>query len=127
VFPSEENFQSAAMRGVSMNSSRLRSPRLGLAAAALVPAFALAGCASTIDNGKANQLIRKAVASGDGTLKLKSVDCPGGVTAKAGGTFTCKVSLTQVSNGSVHSGTVTVHMTNSSGHVVVGPSDFHLQ
>jgi hypothetical protein len=110
-----------------MNISRLRSPRLGLAAAAVVPAFALAGCSSTIDSSKANQLVRKAVANGNGTLKLKSVDCPDGVTAKAGATFTCKVSLTQVSDGSVHSGTVTVHMTNSSGRVVVGPSDFQVQ
>jgi hypothetical protein len=110
-----------------VNISRLRSPRLGLAAAALAPAFALAGCSSTIDSGKANQLIRKAVANGNGSFKVKAVDCPGGVTAKAGGTFTCKVSLTQVSDGSVHRGTVTVHMTNASGHVVIGPSDFHVQ
>jgi hypothetical protein len=97
-------------------------------AVALVPAFALAGCGTNeIDANKAGQLVRKAVAQGNGTVKLKSVSCPSGVTVKKGGTFVCKVSLTESSTGAVHSGTVTVHMTDSNGQITLGASDFHVQ
>ena len=55
-----------------------------MAAAALVPALALAGCGTaTIDNGKAEQLVRQAIARGNGSVKVKSVSCPSGVTDKA--------------------------------------------
>ena len=105
----------------------MRTKGVGVLAAAVLPVLALAGCTSEIDNNKADQLIRQAVAKGNGVVKVKSVNCPSGVTAKAGGTFDCKLTLTQVSDGSTHSGTVTVHMTDSKGHVVVSPSDFHVQ
>jgi hypothetical protein len=102
--------------------------RRGAIAVALVPAFALAGCGtSEIDASKADQLVRNSVAQGNGTVRLKSVSCPSGVTVKKGGRFECKVSLTEVSTGAVHSGTVTVHMTNSNGQVTVAASDFHVQ
>jgi len=99
-----------------------------MAAAALVPALALAGCGTaTIDNGEAEQLVRQAIARGNGSVKVKSVSCPSGVTDKAGATFDCKVSLMQVSNGSVHNGFVTLHMVNGKGQVAINPSDFHVQ
>jgi hypothetical protein len=105
----------------------IRGRVIGVIAAAALPALVVSGCTSEIDSGKASQLIRQAVAKGNGLVKVRSVACPSGVTAKAGGTFDCKVTLTQVSNGAAHSGTVTVHMTDSKGHVVVNPSDFHIQ
>lgn len=98
---------------------------LGVAVAAVVPALAVAGCTTTIDNGKAEQLIRNSVNS-TGRAKVKSVSCPSGVTAKAGGTFTCQLSVT-AADGSTHSGTVSLHMTDSKGHVVASSSDFHIQ
>jgi hypothetical protein len=94
--------------------------------ATLVPALALAGCTSTIDGSKAEKLIRQDVAGGSGSAKVTSVSCPSDVTAKAGGSFTCKLSI-QAADGSKHSGTVTLHMTDSNGHVVVNRSDFHVQ
>jgi VCBS repeat-containing protein len=105
---------------------KARRVRRGLvAAAAVVPAFAIAGCATTIDNGKAEQLIRSSINS-SGRAKVKSVSCPSGVTAKAGGSFTCQLSVT-AADGSTHNGTVTIHMTDSKGHVEANSSDFHLQ
>jgi pyrroline-5-carboxylate reductase len=98
---------------------------LGVAVAAVVPAIAVAGCATTIDNGKAEQLIRNSINS-TGHAKVKSVSCPSGVTAKAGGTFTCQLTVT-TPDGATHSGSVTLHMTDSKGHVEAGGSDFHVQ
>jgi hypothetical protein len=101
--------------------------RLAVAAATALPALAIAGCGTTvIDNGKVEKAIQQFVASG-GNFKAKSVSCPSDVTPKAGGTFTCKLTLTKSSDGSQHSGTVTVHMTNNSGRVTLGNSDFHVQ
>jgi hypothetical protein len=103
-----------------------RRPSIGVLAAVVVPAFALAGCSSTIDSGKAEQLIRQDIAGGSGAAKVTSVSCPSDVTAKAGGTFTCKLSI-RAGDGSLHSGTVTLHMTDSSGHVTINRSDFNVQ
>ena len=93
---------------------------------AALPGFALAGCTTTIDNGKAENLIRQSVSSA-GNYKVKSVSCPSGVTAKAGATFACKLTVRRVSDGSERSGRVTIHMTDSSGHVDISSSDYHLQ
>jgi hypothetical protein len=98
---------------------------LGVAAIAVVPAFLLAGCTKTIDNSGAEKLIRNSIDSA-GKAKVKSVSCPSDVTAKAGGTFDCKLSVT-LADGSEHSGTVTVHMDDANGHVHVNTPDYHLQ
>ncbi len=109
-----------------MSLRGVRRARAGVVALALLPAFALAGCSTTIDNGKAESLIRQSVSQA-GNFKVKSVSCPSGVTAKAGGTFTCKLTVTSASGGSEHSGTVTIHMEDSKGHVSIGSSDYHIQ
>jgi hypothetical protein len=49
------------------------------------------------------------------------VSCPSGVKIVKGGTFDCQI---MTENGKT--GTVTLHMTNSSGHVQVNQSDIHL-
>ncbi len=98
---------------------------MGVAVAAVVPALAIAGCATTIDNGKAEQLIRNSINSA-GRARVKSISCPSGVTAKAGGTFTCQLTVT-TPDGATHSGSVTLHMTDSKGHVEANSSDFHIQ
>jgi VCBS repeat-containing protein len=96
-----------------------------MAAVAVVPAFLLAGCTKTIDNSGAEKLIRSSIDSA-GKAKVKSVSCPSDVTAKAGGSFDCKLTVT-APDGSEHSGTVTIHMLDSNGHVQAGQSDYHLQ
>lgn len=107
-----------------MKARRLRRG-LSVAVVAAVPALAVAGCTTMIDNGKAETLIRNSIDSG-GHAKVKSVSCPSGVTAKAGGTFTCQLTVT-ATDGTEHSGTVTLHMTDNKGHVEANSSDFHLQ
>jgi hypothetical protein len=103
----------------------LRRRGLGVAAAAVLPALLLTGCTKTIDNSGAEKLIRNSINSA-GNVKVQSVSCPSDVTAKAGGSFDCKLSVT-APDGSTHSGTVTVHMDDSNGHVHVNSSDYHLQ
>jgi hypothetical protein len=64
-----------------------------------VAVLTLAGCSTTIDDGKAEGLIRKAVTEQVGA-HVKRVDCPGGKTAKKGETFTCTVTGVDGSTGS---------------------------
>ena len=106
----------------------MRARNLAVPALALALAGALAGCGTaTIDNTKAEQLIRRAVAQGNGSVTVRSVRCPSGVVERAGRTFECKISVSEVSTGSVHRGTVTVHMTNSKGQVEINSADFHVR
>jgi hypothetical protein len=101
---------------------------LAVPATALALAGVLAGCGTaTIDSAKAEQLIRRAVAQGNGSVIVRSVKCPSDVVEKAGRTFQCKISVTEVSTRSVHSGTVTVHMTNGKGQVEINSADFHVR
>jgi Domain of unknown function (DUF4333) len=92
----------------------------------LLPLFAaltvvFAGCGTTkIDSKKAEKLIRSSIAQAGNTVS--SVHCPGGVEAKKGKTFDCTFALTDGRHG-----TVTVHMTNDKGHVLVHPGDYHVQ
>ena len=98
-----------------MNRSRVVLPVL----AVLTVVFA--GCGTTkIDSKKAEGLIKRSIAQAGN--QASSVQCPKGVTAKSGGTFACTFKLTDGRHG-----TVTVHMTNKSGHVTVHPSDYHVQ
>jgi len=61
--------------------------RPAVVAAALVPAFALAGCTKTFDqNSLQNEVKRLLVSQG---LNATSATCPGNVTAKAGESFSC--------------------------------------
>ena len=84
--------------------------RMALAAAALaVLVLGTAGCGTkTLDQGDEVGLVNKQLSSQD--LEAKSVDCPGDVEAKEGGTFKCDVTLT---NGKT--GTYTIKITKVSG------------
>ena len=97
-----------------MRISRLRRARVGVLATALVPAFALVGCASTLNTSKLEDNIKKDIQSQGG--KANSVSCPSDVTAKAGNTFTCKVTFT-TAQGVKHMGTITVDQLDSNGNV----------
>jgi hypothetical protein len=91
----------------------------------IAPALALSACGSTdIDPSKAAALIRKDLATG---VSAKSIHCPSGITAKPGVKFNCTVTLVREADKSVHHGTVTVHVTSSSGHATLSGSDFHIQ
>jgi hypothetical protein len=110
-----------------METMGRRRTGIGILAAAVLSALALAGCGTTtIDNVKLQDSISQDVAAA-GSFKVKSVSCPSDVAPKAGTTLSCKISVTKNSDGSVHSGTVTVHMTDAKGHVTISGSDFNIQ
>lgn len=67
---------------------------LPLAAAGL-----LTGCATKIDSGKAQDKISDAIKERAGVAP-RSVDCPGGKTAKKGDTFSCQVVMPDGTKGS---------------------------
>jgi hypothetical protein len=95
-----------------------------LALAVSIPLLVLTLSACTVSFGNSDKIDPK---KAEKFLKdnihptVKSVNCPSGVKIKKGGTFQCTVTF---ANGKT--GTVTLHMTNSSGHVVVSNSDIHV-
>ena len=82
-------------------------------------ALALAACGTKeIDSGKAEKLIKENI-----TPKPKTVDCPDGVKAKGGDTFTCKLTYEH----GVPPAQVTVHIENKDGRIRVAPGDLRFQ
>ena len=84
-----------------MTISSTRRIRLGLVAAALVPAFGLAACAA--DQSDLQNKIKTALngnlagdAKNQGLEHTDSVSCPSNVQLKNGTTFTCTVTGTDV-------------------------------
>jgi NAD(P)H-hydrate repair Nnr-like enzyme with NAD(P)H-hydrate epimerase domain len=75
-------------------------------------AFGFAGCGeTTIDNGKLQDKIKTGVTEQTGA-KVKSVNCPSGVKAEKGKTFTCDITA---ANG--QTGKITVTQSDSKGNV----------
>jgi hypothetical protein len=84
-----------------------------------LPALLLAACGSKeIDSGKAEKLIQQNI-----TPQPKAVDCPDGVEAKGGETFTCKLTYEH----GVPPAQVTVHIENDDGRIRVAPGDVRFQ
>jgi uncharacterized lipoprotein len=86
---------------------------LAVAAAAL-----LAGCGTTttqIDSGQAEKFVKRVF-----TTPPRSVKCPSGVEAKAGGTLTC-----QATDARGRRYDVVLHMIDDKGRVKVNTTDVH--
>jgi hypothetical protein len=100
----------------------MRSSRLSLALSLVVVAVGLSACSVSIggsdkiDHAKAEKFVKDNIHP-----TPTSVTCPSGVKETKGGTFACTFTLP---NGK--SGTVTVHMTDSSGGVHFGNADIHI-
>jgi hypothetical protein len=93
--------------------------RLLTAVALAATAVVLAACGSKeIDSGKAEKLIQENI-----TPTPKTVDCPDGVEAKGGDTFTCKLTYEH----GVPPAEVTVHIENGDGRIRVAPGDLRFQ
>jgi uncharacterized lipoprotein len=91
--------------------------RIHTAGITALAATLLAGCSistTEIDSGQAEEFVKQASAK-----PPRSVECPEGIEAKEGGTFTCE---TVDSAGKRYR--VTLHMADDNGRVTVGPSDF---
>jgi hypothetical protein len=84
-------------------------------------ATALAGCAKDINTGKAQKKIATIITSQTGA-RVKSVKCPGSVTAKKGDTFDCTVTGTDSSKGKVH-----VLQSDAKGHLHVSAPFLHVR
>lgn len=93
-------------------------PALALPLLALtLPACSFSiGGSDKIDQKKAEKFLRENIRPA-----VEAVSCPSDVKIEEGKTFTCRITLP---NGKA--GTVTVHMTDSSGAVHVSNSDIHV-
>src|ERR1700753_2116328 len=90
--------------------------RGALAAALVVAGIAVSGCATTIDESKAADFVRRGFA---GTAaEAREVSCPKDVEARRGKTFTCRVTWDDGDTG-----TVTLHMVSDDGNVKFGQED----
>jgi uncharacterized lipoprotein len=93
---------------------RIRASLLAAATTVLLlPGCSVSTGTTQIDRGKAERFVKQAFKQ-----PPRSVTCPSGVAAKAGGTLICKVTT-----ASGHLYNVTLHIVNGNGRVQVGPSD----
>ncbi len=95
----------------------MRAPALWLLLAVLV----LPGCSKGIDSAKAEKFIKTTVAKQVGA-DVESVECPSGLTAKKGESFTCTVAGADGSSGKM-----TVTESDDQGHVKVSAPFIHVR
>jgi len=101
----------------------MRPSRVGLVLISLLVAAGLSACSVSfggsdkIDHKKAEKLLLDNIKP-----PPKSVTCPSDVKIVKGGTFTCTI----VTADGKH-GTVTMHMTDSKGHVEATNKDIHIR
>jgi hypothetical protein len=111
-------------------SIRPRRCRSGLIAApVLACSLGLAGCGGGFDSSASGEhLIKDYVKKfGSGKVSVKSIKCPGGVKEKVGGSYDCQVVLRDVTTGTNHSGTITIHMAKGNKVEINGSTDIHVQ
>jgi len=109
---------------------RIGQPRSCAAAvAAVISALGIAACGGGFDSAASGEhLIKDYVKKfGNGNVKIKSVNCPGGIKEKVGGSYNCKVVLTDTTNNTDHSGTITIHMQKGNKVEINGSTDIHVQ
>ncbi len=95
---------------------------------ALTCAVGLSACGGFDSAASGNNLIKDYVKKfGNGNVTVKSVNCPGGVSQKVGGTYTCKAVLHDKTTGIDHSGTITIHMVSGNKVEIMGAQDLHFQ
>jgi hypothetical protein len=89
----------------------------------------VSGCGGGFDSAASGEhLIKDYVKKfGQGRVSVKSVNCPGGVKEKVGGSYDCKVVLRDSSAGTDHSGTITIHMEKGNKVEINGSTDIHVQ
>jgi hypothetical protein len=95
---------------------------------ALLCALCLSACGGFDSAASGDHLIKDYVKRfGQGKVVVKSTNCPGGVKQKVGGSYTCKVVLTDKTTGKDHSGTITIHMSSGNKVEITGGQDIHVQ
>jgi hypothetical protein len=112
-----------------MHFTSPRQKRPAVAAfTALTCAVGLSACGGFDSAASGNNLIKDYVKRfGNGKVTVKSVDCPGGVSQKVGGSYDCKAVLHDKTTGVDHSGTITIHMVSGNKVEILGAQDLHFQ
>jgi hypothetical protein len=108
---------------------RLPRRRPGLAVVGtLACAVGLSACGGFDSAASGEHLIKSYVSKfGQGKVAVKSASCPGGVSEKAGGTYTCKAVLHDNATGTDHPGTITIHMAAGNKVEILGSQDLRFQ
>jgi hypothetical protein len=104
--------------GVRSEKRRILMRRGALVALGMT-AVVLVGCSSgetKISKSKSEKFVADQL-----NPKADKVTCPDGVTAKASVTYQCQVHYADGDHG-----TVTVHVQDDKGNVVVNPDDLHI-
>ncbi len=95
---------------------------------ALLCAVGLSACGGFDSAASGDHLIKDYVKKfGQGKVEVKSVDCPGGVKQKVGGSYQCKVVLRDKTTNKDHPGTITIHMASGNKVEITGGQDIHVQ
>lgn len=105
-------------------------PRSGLTGLGVMACtVGLSACGGGFDSAASGEhLIKDYVKKfGQGRVSVKSVNCPGGVKEKVGGSYDCKVVLRDTAAGTDHSGTITIHMAKGNKVEINGSTDIHVQ
>jgi len=106
---------------------RGRGARL-LPVPAVLCALGLSACGGFDSAASGDHLIKDYVKKfGQGKVVVKSANCPGGVKQKVGGSYDCKVVLTDKTTKKDHSGTITIHMASGNKVEIIGGQDIHVQ
>jgi hypothetical protein len=106
----------------------MRPKRLLLILAGVASSIALTACGSFDSAASGEHLIKDYVSKfGRGKVVLTSASCPGNVSQKTGGSYSCKVVVQEKQNGKRHDGTITIHMQAGNKVSINGASDVHIQ
>ena len=98
------------------------------AVAAVACALGLSACGGFDSAASGEHLINSYVSKfGQGKVSVKSASCPGGVSEKVGGTYNCNVVLHDNTNGTNHSGTITIHMASGNKVEILGSQDLRFK
>ncbi len=112
-----------------MTRIRLRGRRAHLTVVpAVLCAIGLSACGGFDSAASGEHLIKDYVKKfGQGKVEVKSVNCPGGVKQKVGGSYDCKVVLKDKTTGKDHPGSITIHMASGNKVEITGGQDIHVQ
>ncbi len=105
----------------------MRLTRLLVLLAGVASSIALTACGSFDSAASGEHLIKDYVTKfGHGRITLSSAKCPGNVSQKTGGSYSCKVVVQVKQTGALHPGTIIIHMLAGNKVSINGASDVHI-
>jgi hypothetical protein len=104
-----------------------RKPLLLLLAVAAC-SLMLGACGGFDSAASGEHLIKDYISKfGRGKITLTSAKCPGGVSQKTGGSYSCQVVVQEKQTGKQHAGTITIHMLAGNKVSIDGVRDVHIR